>query len=72
MISSLFEIHAGRGPIFVDFESRLGERKRAAKAIEANGLNWWLSGWFRCEQSPARSNRIWVLGRESALQGGGR
>jgi len=41
MISSLFEIHAGRGPIFVDFEPATpDERKRAAKAIEANGLNW--------------------------------
>ncbi|HVP76844.1 MAG TPA: FAD-binding protein [Thermodesulfobacteriota bacterium] len=41
MISSLFEVHAGRGPIFVDFESATPEeRQRAAKAIEANGLNW--------------------------------
>jgi len=41
MISSLFEVHAGRGPIFVDFESAtLDERERAAKAIEANGLSW--------------------------------
>ena len=41
MISSLFEVHEGRGPIFVDFEKATPEEKnRAAKAIEANGLSW--------------------------------
>jgi len=41
MISSLFEVHAGRGPIFVDFESATPEeKKRAVQAIEASGLNW--------------------------------
>ncbi len=41
MISSLFEVHAGRGPIFVDFESATPEeRRRVAQSIEANGLDW--------------------------------
>ncbi len=41
MISSLFEIHSGRGPICLDFESATPEeKKRTAEAIEANKLTW--------------------------------
>jgi len=41
MISSLFEVHAGRGPIFLDFDSATPEeRSRAAKATESSGLSW--------------------------------
>jgi succinate dehydrogenase/fumarate reductase flavoprotein subunit len=40
MLSSLFEVHAGRGPIFLDFEAASPEeRKRASQALEASGLN---------------------------------
>jgi succinate dehydrogenase/fumarate reductase flavoprotein subunit len=41
MISSLFEVHAGRGPIFADFESATPEeRARAVKSMETSGLTW--------------------------------
>lgn len=41
MIASLFEVHAGRGPIFLDFEDAAHEeRKRAKKASETSGLKW--------------------------------
>lgn len=41
MIASLFEVHAGRGPIFLDFDSAAAEeRERAAKAARTSGLDW--------------------------------
>jgi succinate dehydrogenase/fumarate reductase flavoprotein subunit len=39
MIASLFEVHAGRGPVFLDFDAATPEeRARAAKSVEANGF----------------------------------
>lgn len=41
MIASLFEVHEGRGPITLDFESATPEeRERAAKSAESSGLDW--------------------------------
>jgi succinate dehydrogenase/fumarate reductase flavoprotein subunit len=41
MISSLFEVHAGRGPIFADFDQATPEERiRAAQAVEKSGLDW--------------------------------
>jgi succinate dehydrogenase/fumarate reductase flavoprotein subunit len=41
MISSLFEVHAGRGPIFLDFEAATDdERNRAIQAAKGSGLDW--------------------------------
>jgi succinate dehydrogenase/fumarate reductase flavoprotein subunit len=41
MIASLFEVHAGRGPIFLDFDGATSyERQRALQAAESSGLSW--------------------------------
>jgi succinate dehydrogenase/fumarate reductase flavoprotein subunit len=40
MISSLFEVHAGKGPIFLDFEAAAAdERNRAVASSQASGLD---------------------------------